>query len=970
MVTEKLIINGVDIPLINGIGTVLNYSIKDIEQPDKRKASFSKTIKLPQSKVTSDLFNFIFEINSDSTFNPNLKADAIYLINDIAVFKGIIQLKKVNKLDNDHYTYDVILLGELANIFTEFGDDYVDDLDMNWYELDHQYTIQRIAESWATSYQLNGATVPYVKGDGYIWPMINYGKDANDFVWLVEDFRPAAFAKEYIDRMFSASGFEYDSTFFNSQYFRSLIIPFSGKEFTFSSSNLNNLNVITNTPLYDSTGTDTSTTEGTYELIRNTVEVTDIDNQYNPANGKFTVGAGNDSTYEITAYIELFGTISSGLAAVSSMISTLQVTLSVLVNGTEVDQVKGFRRIGVDPLNTYNVPTAPYTFILNQEYLNQIVNLADLPDSQYTNINTPIDRIRIDTIQNLYSGDEVTLKVKAEFIPDAGETNNFVDALGNESTGSLSIELQSSSVFGVIPLSNTYLGQNTIEFRNSIPKKVKKRDFFKAIVEMFNLYIEPDLDNPKKLYIEPREDYYVSDVVDWSSKLDVSKDIKYDMLASKNKSRYNYSYKSDSDYYNKLYEDTWQRVYANREIDIDNDFNNDSYSQNVMFSPTPCVGDIVHDRIIPTIIGVDKDLQPVRTNANIRILYYGGMKSTNQSWNLRIVNSLGTVLSSVSYTTYPYSGMWDDPYSPTEDIGFGLPKEIYYDSTFGTITVSNNNLYNKYHRKELEEQTDKDSRLVTGYFLLNPTDIYNLDFKKQYFFDNAYFRLQEVKYIPNSYEVSECKFLKLKTAQTFTATTKPLVGGYTEDIADEKMPASSYKIMSNNNILTEKSANVKGFSNNINRTSRYVDIVGDNNKVSSNCVNINIQGNNNLVESNLKNVTLINTSNTTVTESNVTYVNGEIRGAGSVVTITADTTATEEVKLYLCDASGGNIDVTLPTNPTQGKTWNFKKVGSSNTVRIKSSAPVLIDGSDTTSLTANHKSVVVQFDGINYKIIE
>ena len=162
--------------------------------------------------------------------------------------------------------------------------------------------------------------------------------------------------------------------------------------------------------------------------------------------------------------------------------------------------------------------------------------------------------------------------------------------------------------------------------------------------------------------------------------------------------------------------------------------------------------------------------------------------------------------------------MWDDPYNPTEDIGFGLPKEIYWDSTFGTITVSNNNLYNKYHKKELEEQTDKDSRLVTAWFLLNPTDIYNLDFKKQYFFDNAYFRLQEVKYKPNSYEVSECKFLKLKTAQTFASTTVPLIGGYTEDIGDEKMPASSYKIMSNNNILTEKSANVKGFGNNINRT--------------------------------------------------------------------------------------------------------------------------------------------------------
>ena len=114
MVTEKLIINGVDVPLVKGLGTVLTYSIKDIEQPDKRKASFSKTINLPSSKKTSELFNFIFEVNSDSTFNPNLKADAIYLIDDIAVFKGIIQLKKVNKLDNEG----------LDQIFTKAGFDW------------------------------------------------------------------------------------------------------------------------------------------------------------------------------------------------------------------------------------------------------------------------------------------------------------------------------------------------------------------------------------------------------------------------------------------------------------------------------------------------------------------------------------------------------------------------------------------------------------------------------------------------------------------------------------------------------------------------------------------------------------------------------------------------------------------------------------------------------------------------------
>jgi hypothetical protein len=54
MVTEKLIIEGVTIPIDKGISTVLTFSIKDIQQPDKVKSSFSKTIKLPGSKAIND----------------------------------------------------------------------------------------------------------------------------------------------------------------------------------------------------------------------------------------------------------------------------------------------------------------------------------------------------------------------------------------------------------------------------------------------------------------------------------------------------------------------------------------------------------------------------------------------------------------------------------------------------------------------------------------------------------------------------------------------------------------------------------------------------------------------------------------------------------------------------------------------------------------------------------------------------
>jgi hypothetical protein len=88
--TEQLIIDGVTIPVDKGISTVLTFSIKDIQEPDKVKSSFSKTIKLPGSKAINDKLNFIFEVNSDSTFNPNLKLDAVYYQNDIAVFSGFI----------------------------------------------------------------------------------------------------------------------------------------------------------------------------------------------------------------------------------------------------------------------------------------------------------------------------------------------------------------------------------------------------------------------------------------------------------------------------------------------------------------------------------------------------------------------------------------------------------------------------------------------------------------------------------------------------------------------------------------------------------------------------------------------------------------------------------------------------------------------------------------------------------------
>ena len=120
---------------------------------------------------------------------------------------------------------------------------------------------------------------------------------------------------------------------------------------------------------------------------------------------------------------------------------------------------------------------------------------------------------------------------------------------------------------------------------------------------------------------------------------------------------------------------------------------------------------------------------------------------------------------------------------------------------------------------------------------------------------------------------------------------------------------------------------------------------------------------------NKKPVPKINTNDITVTSSNVTYINGEIRGAGSVVTITSSTPADEGIITYEVDTTSGNVLLTLPTEPTIGKVWNVKLIEASNYCQLRTAGSETIDGSATKNITVLNTTVTVQYDGANYIII-
>jgi len=507
-----------------------------------------------------------------------------------------------------------------------------------------------------------------------------------------------------------------------------------------------------------------------------------------------------------------------------------------------------------------------------------------------------------------------------------------------------------------------------VDMDRTVPIKIKQKDFFMGIVKMFNLYVQTDTANDHNLLIEPRDDFFLdgtANVIDWSKKLDLSQPLESLPMGSLDSIDYLYTYKDDKDYYNALYKDTWDRTYGDKLYDeYINDFITKSHKTDIIFSPTPSVGQIYFDRVIPTIFKADNQGVVKRTQANIRILQYGGMKTTGQSW---LHADIGSGTGGTFMNTYPYVGMYDDPYNPTEDIGFGLTREIYWDDHAGAITFSNNNLFNKYHRKFIEEITDKDSKVIKGWFYLTSSDIRALSFRKLYWFENAYFRLNKIENYNPQNPVTKCEFLKIKLADVFSPTTINTHGGLA-DIVNEPAPyyGNSTGTISGGNSVGSNKVSVLGINNSVSRSAAGVMIVGDGNSVFGGCKNIIIQGNDNIISAGVKNVSLLNTNDATVLVSGVSYVDGKKKGG--IETIDTTTTADESVEIYLCDTSAGGFNVQLPTPSYMGQTWTIKSIDATNTLTIRAS-PYLIDGAGTQTLTTLYETKTIMWDGSTFHII-
>ena len=287
-----------------------------------------------------------------------------------------------------------------------------------------------------------------------------------------------------------------------------------------------------------------------------------------------------------------------------------------------------------------------------------------------------------------------------------------------------------------------------------LPRGIYQRDFFLSICKMFNLYVYDDPVEEKKIIIKPYIDFYTGEIQDWTSKVDRGKPWSIKPMSEINARYYQFKYKQDNDNYAENYRKKFNEGYGDFNYDTRFDFVKETDTTEIIFAASVLYQLNGTDKIYPAIYklsssGTTED----NMDSVIRILQ--AKKITGRT-SYNMLNG-GTAVGS-ALTSYGYAGHLDDPFSPTNDLNFGAPKEIYIQAT----TYPTTNLFNAYYSDYMSEITDKDSKLLSCQILLNTVDIKNLDFAKYVYIDNVLYRLNIVEsYNPIDYSTTRVELLKV-----------------------------------------------------------------------------------------------------------------------------------------------------------------------------------------------------------------
>ena len=717
----------------------ITFSVGDIRDLSSRKGTFSKTVTLVGTKNNNDLLGHYYDVNIQAgTFNINTLTKCQVIQNGVPILdEALLQLVSVNKVQTstrfeDEVSYTVLIKDSRAEFFTAITNANLTDLDFS--DLDHTFSSTDIAASFSHT---------VTDGYKYVMPYIQ----SNDY--NANDFKPAIYAKTYFDRIFSNAGFTYTWDDIVSANFDKLLIPYNGD--TNDQDYADFLVEATNTwttSYVQPTGVNNTFIES---IDSGWTEVIDAQNIYDPTTGEYDTPfstnavAGEHYIYNLNigGSIILDNTSGGDAALIQSSFvgnsyNRYRVFAKVIVQGSGNASV-----YGSSVVVNYIPPSTPALPNGNTTILNFSDTLSIPVIGDGTGVNSGIDANDIQILQ---------IGVEIKTFSDSDATSLTTQAVWRDVNAILTpvdvnVVLDLTSInLSILPSANIQVTGTTLNINQYVPVEIKQSDFVKSIFQMYNLYVEQDVDNQNNLILRHRDEYYDSGAEkDWSRKLAKDKEQELIFLPDLSNKKLKLTYAPDDDEFNTMYTQATAETYGQIEYTFDNEYVKDVATQELIFSPTP-VTLTSFGAYVPAIVGS-------APNTNIRILYDGGLQSC-QPFDILDFGTTGEF----GLTDYPMLGHFDNALTPSFDINFGTNDFYFYELT----SLTANNLYNLYWRRTVNQINV--GKMLIAYFDLREVDIQSLKLNDKIYIDNSWWNINKIQdYNGNQRQLTKVELISIDT---------------------------------------------------------------------------------------------------------------------------------------------------------------------------------------------------------------
>ena len=573
---DKSILGSLDVSSHSDFPLALTFTIADIRDINSRKGTFSKTFKIPATKNNNRIYKSYYYSNSTSQNNVLNKKNCRILVNNIFAIEGLLQLNAIGGADKPEY-YSCVFFGNNISWASAIDEKLLKDLGTNgdgWDNLNgktgsnleikktdivatfsqddasgsspvvypvtsygdfnptgEEQTIQLLD----TAYDA-GHTGTNVNSVGYVGSVTNPNRyNAPE---PVVDWRPCIWVYDVFKEIFAQAGYKISSTFIEGNIFKKLLFALpnfkynnagerydanslessfknSGFVKTFNYSVSNTLSVVTQNYFIN-----LNNTSANYEYTLNT-------SGFNGSTGAYTVPE--------------FGFYNINLLRMGFIYKN-----PVFNNTNRITITQAVLRIIVKTVGE------SHWRILAQTSITPEIIILQANPSTHEGRNYFGNEINDDTRYFLNKGDTVRTQIHLKY-KTLPSTSGTYDA-------SFDLDLYGSQEINVAsPSANIPNGRYDVKFqpeyvaygqtynlKDVINKEYKQIDFIKGIAHAFNLQLTTE-ESSKTVYIEPFDTFYkpLAEAVDWTYKVDRSKDYVDTWVKSSLKRELIFKYKSD-----------------------------------------------------------------------------------------------------------------------------------------------------------------------------------------------------------------------------------------------------------------------------------------------------------------------------------------------------------------------------------------------------------------------------------------